>query len=178
MTGTKSLRIEKANSLDRFYALLIDYLIIFILPFAVLIVFNQELNFKLMNTVGQICLLILLLKDIFGRSIGKKIIGLKIVNKQDYIKRVNPIITITRNFFLIFGILEPLVMLFTGGRRIADMATNSIVVKIYKDALPLKLQDEQFRDDLSEATECIMCGSEIKPNSIKCDNCGWTYKNS
>ncbi|MDP4175924.1 MAG: RDD family protein [Bacteroidota bacterium] len=177
MTETKSLRIEKASSLDRLYALLIDYCIIFILPMAVLIVFNQELNFKLMNTVSQICLLILLFKDVFGRSIGKKIIGLTIVNKLDYTKKVNPFITIIRNFFLIFGILETLVILFTGEKRIADMVTNSIVVKIYKEVPPLKLQDEQFKDDLSEATECIMCGSEIKPNSIKCDNCGWTYKN-
>lgn len=171
-----SFRKEIASPVDRLYALIIDYIIIFFIPYTII-----SASGLLLDNIGFSILrwlfLLLFIKDLTGSSPGKKILGLQVVRKYDYFKRANPITTIIRNLFLVFGIIEPLVILFNRGRRIADMITDTVVVKVYRDT-SIEIPEENYEDDLSEATVCIVCGSEIKANSIKCEKCGWSYKDS
>lgn len=176
MAEAVSLRKEIASPLDRLYAMIIDYVIIFSIPYVIISASGlllHETGFTILRWI----FLFLFIKDIPGSSPGKMILGLRIVRKHDYSKRANPFTTIIRNLFLVFGIIEPLVMLFNRGRRIADMLTDSVVVKIFKDNSAV-VPEEQYEDDMSEATVCIGCGNEIKANSTKCDKCGWSYKDT
>lgn len=171
-----SLRKEIAGPLDRLYAFVIDFVIIFFIPYMII-----SASGLLLDNIGFIILrwifLLLFVKDLTGSSPGKKMLGLLIVRKDDYSKRANPFTTVIRNIFLVFGIIEPLVILFNRGRRIADMVTDSVVVKIYKES-SVEIPEEKYEDDLSESTVCIECGHEIKANSTKCDKCSWSYRDS
>jgi len=69
------------------------------------------------------------LKDITGASPGKKIMKLKIVKNDDNETKPSTIFLIIRNVFLLFGLIELLIMLLRKDkRRLGDLVTKSKVI--------------------------------------------------
>ena len=70
------------------------------------------------------------LKDSAGQSPGKRLLGIKIVRRNNF-KKPNVILPFIRNLFLCLGIIEVIVILpDENHERLGDKVTKTIVVKI------------------------------------------------
>jgi len=123
--------MKRATLIQRFIALLIDYIIIATIAVPIL-KYNAKVAFEHSNTVTLIVLLLNLLffsKDITGQSPGKKVMNIKIVDKIDLSKPTLKSLII-RNIILCLGIIEVAVILIDKNHeRIGDKVTGSIVVQ-------------------------------------------------
>ncbi len=85
--GTYSNRSESARRFTRWLGALIDSMVMIIAMFAALAVMNprsaEEVNLIVYGTLGAVLLLQSILIAMSGQSIGKMILGTKIVNKND-----------------------------------------------------------------------------------------------
>ncbi len=114
---------------DRLLALVIDFLSLYILIeiFIVLKVTPRNTFSDFITLLIVIC--IWCLKDINGRSIGKRIFKLKVVDKNTY-KALAPWKLFIRNIMLFFWIID-LIGFFSGktSNRLIDKYTNAVVIK-------------------------------------------------
>jgi len=114
---TPEVDFVKASLLKRFIAELIDE--IFYIIFALLLLLPMVLYFFLQDGMLE------------GRSIGKRIMGLRVVDAKTK-KACTYSQSVVRNIFMItpIGFLENIVVLFTENhRRLGDMVANTIVIE-------------------------------------------------
>ena len=116
----------------RVLALLIDYSIL-----AILALIFMTLGHAFLHDPGSLLVVIIVLnllffaKDITGQSPGKRIMKLRIVEKENMNQRPRPAVLFIRNIFLMLGIIELFVALGSKtGERLGDKATYSVVIKI------------------------------------------------
>ena len=140
---------------------------------------NESQQVHVLQAVPLVVTTFLLFKDVFGRSPGKLVFRMRIVKFKNQNHVPNPLALIFRNVFLLFGIIEPLVLLSNKNhQRIGDMLAGTLVVipathkKIFTDE---DLIGNPV-DDLSQPSECVACGATIPANESKCPKCGWSYK--
>ncbi len=124
--------MERATLKERFFALIIDYIVLaFIFLVAILAVagtiFITEVDKA--KIIGIVLSVLFYLKDSTGQSLGKKLLGIRIVRKTDF-KKPNIILPSIRNLFLSLGIIEVIVVLFDANHeRLGDKVTKTIVVR-------------------------------------------------
>ncbi len=126
--GLDSLDIK----LKRVLAFFVDMLVV-ILPYYFVIFFvlaDLELTGRQATLIHSLAMCaVFLFKDIFGRSLGKRIFGLRIVYDNEAC-RYSFFRLLLRNFTLILWFVEA-ILLFQDKKRLGDklMATNVIEVK-------------------------------------------------
>ena len=123
--------MKRATLKKRFYALLIDYVLMGILFFLTATIIPKHIMQNFNNATWLVFLFnfIFLSKDFTGQSPGKKIIRIKIVKKSDL---TNPgiVLPFIRNLFLCLGIIEAaIILLDKNHERLGDKATRTIVVE-------------------------------------------------
>ena len=178
--GNRTFKL--ASKSIRFFAYLIDILIIYALPLIIFDLFPHRFDstyIQQSRIIQLISIVLFLLKDIIGRSPGKIILKMRIVKRSNPTKTPNPFILVFRNIFHLFWILEPIVILLNpDNKRIADMITDSMVVSLLRPEKAQKNVDliGDIADDLSDPAECISCGAQIPAKEFTCPKCGWSYK--
>jgi len=123
--------MKRATLIQRFIALLIDYILIALIVFPTQsYIFENAFEHPNKMTLILIILNCLFLaKDSTSQSPGKKVMNIKIVKKSDASK---PSIALPfiRNIFLGLGIIEVAVILLDKNHeRIGDKVTGTIVVQ-------------------------------------------------
>lgn len=125
---------RKASIGERAVALLIDQFIITLL-FIALIVISAIFNFEILVLLALTFPVGYIFKDIIlGRSIGKRImkLGVKDIYDPSIVPSTGNLIL--RNLFLVLGIIEFLVMLFSENQsRIGDIVSKTTVVKLERE---------------------------------------------
>jgi len=124
--------MERASLKQRFVALIIDYIIFFLIFLAAIFVVAGTIFITDVDKAKIIVLvlnILFLLKDSTGQSPGKKLLGIKIVRKIDF-NKPNIILPLIRNLFLCLGIIEVIVILSDENHeRLGDKVTKTMVVR-------------------------------------------------
>ncbi len=168
------MNFEPASYSGRLIAAIIDEIVIFLLPFY-LYASCFGLNREKIDILGLSMFIVFCFKDIFGRSPGKYMLGLYIIDKNsgEKPKRINLFL---RNITLLLGHFDGIVLFFNKNRqRIGDFLLSTVVVKeVVKEK---KLPDMEFyKGATKERIKCIQCGSLIEEDETECKKCGWSYK--
>jgi uncharacterized RDD family membrane protein YckC len=125
--------MERASLKARFFALIIDYIV---LAFIFLVVIFAVAGTIFITDITEAKVIVIVLsvlfylKDSTGQSVGKKLLGIKIVRKTDF-RKPNIIMPLIRNIFLSLGIIEVIVILSDANHeRLGDKVTKTIIVKV------------------------------------------------
>ena len=133
----KGTRPQVSSAGKRLFALLIDFIFALLLANTLVQIFRREhwdlvmqsrdLS-DLLTFYGSI-VFVLIVKDVFGRSIGKLLLGMTIRKIDDFSQRPLFIELLKRNLLLLFFPVEGVVLLRDGyARRLADKWWGTVVL--------------------------------------------------
>lgn len=150
VAGVNTPAFRKASVFFRFIAWLVDELITGILSIPSIILFvlfceesghyghDADTYFMISLVTGLIPIIYFLIKDgLFqGQSVGKKVVGIKVINIRDASNctkgrsAIRALAGVLVSLVCFGGIVEPCLVLFSSeGRRLADRAASTMVVK-------------------------------------------------
>lgn len=137
-----------ASALMDHFSMLIVLFPLMIISFVFVLVFVDssypDLSFITNRTVNTILFapfLVYFLKDSYrGKSIGKRIIGLQVINKSTN-KPANSLQCFIRNLLIPIWPLEILILIFSPSRRLGDLIANTKVIASEKENIKTLLLD-------------------------------------
>ncbi len=111
---------------------MIDYLVLAFIFLVVMLTVAGTIfitDFDKAKVIVIVLNVLFYVKDSTGQSLGKKLLGIKIVGKTDF-KKPNLILPLIRNLFLSLGIIEVIVILSDANHeRLGDKVTKTMVVR-------------------------------------------------
>ena len=130
-------RPKVSSTAKRLFALLVDFIFALLLANTLVQIFRKEHwdllmessdLFDLLSFYGSIAI-VLIFKDVFGRSLGKLLLGMTIRKIDDFSARPPLIVLLKRNFLLMILPVEGVVLLRDGyARRLADKWWATVVI--------------------------------------------------
>ena len=130
-------RIQVSSKGKRLFALLIDFIFALLLANTFVNVFREE-NWDIASQTSGLygllpfyggIVLVLFFKDIFGRSLGKILLGMTIKKIDDMEQQPTPAVLIKRNLMLLLFPVEGVVILRDSyARRLADKWWGTVVI--------------------------------------------------
>jgi hypothetical protein len=130
-------RLKVSSTGKRLFALLLDFIFALLLANTFIQVFREEHwdivtqtsdLYGLLPFYGSIAL-VLLFKDIFGRSLGKILLGMTIRKINNLEQKPSPIVLLKRNVLMLLFPVEGVVILRDGyARRLADKWWGTVVL--------------------------------------------------
>ena len=142
----KDMRPRVSSTGKRLFALLLDFIFALLLANTLVQIFRKEHWDLVMQSRDLADLLpfygsivfVLIVKDVFGRSIGKLLLGMTIRKVDDFSQRPPLIILLKRNLLLLLFPVEGVVLVRDAyARRLADKWWGTVVLDDQKAMRPI-----------------------------------------
>ena len=142
----KGTRLQVSSTGKRLFALLLDFIFALLLANTLVQIFRREHWDLVMQSRDLADLLpfygsivfVLIVKDVFGRSLGKILLGMTIRKVDDFSRRPPLIVLLKRNLLLLLFPVEGVVLVRDAyARRLADKWWGTVVIDDQKAMRPI-----------------------------------------